>query len=99
MDVAREVTESNPGSPLNYPINKAVACVDIPDDQSDIKSIRDNPHEFAVLVCKELFTKLLDLLVYTRVLSNPKSGWKAVKLENVFERKLVIQSINGILRN
>lgn len=59
MDVAREVTESNPGSPLNYPINKAVACVDIPDDQSDIKSIRDNPHEFAVLVCKELFTKLL----------------------------------------
>ena len=50
----------------------------------DIKSIGDNLHEFLVLVCKELFTKLLDILVETRVLSNPTSEWeRLVKSEDI----------------
>ena len=64
--------------------DEVVTGADIPAEQSDIKSIRDNSHESLVLVCKELFTKLFGLLAETRVLSNPKSEWeRLVKSGNI----------------
>lgn len=55
MDVAREVTESNPGSPLNYPIAALEEKTVESEEQDDITN-SDNPYETLVLVCKDLFT-------------------------------------------
>jgi len=90
MDIAREVTESNPGSPLNHPI------VDANDNKTACKMTEINNvgkedethHEALVQVCKELFTKLFSEMVETKVLNIPVEDWRGLVISDISKEKM-----------
>ena len=80
-DVAKEATESNPGSPVNIPQHNG--------DKSDTKDVsvtehsNDNSlslstHETLVRDCKELFLNLFSDLIDKRIIENNKLDWKTL---------------------
>jgi hypothetical protein len=90
MDVAREVTESNPGSPLNNPTVDANAnttdCKVAGGEKQVVKD--ETQHEALVQVCKDIFTKLFSLLVEAKVLNIPKVDWEAIVISDVKKERM-----------
>ena len=76
-DVAKEATESNPGS---------VNALDNIDNEATVtkeETVSDSHeslscHENLVNNCKELFLKLFSDLVESKIVSNPRSEWKKI---------------------
>ena len=84
-DLAREATESQPGSPVYIP-RKVEAEADSSqvteeDDKEDRASVTS--HELLVSDCKEKFLEMFSKLVEVRIIQNPVKSWEKLIISDV----------------
>ena len=74
-DVAREATESLPGSPFHVTLKEEA---EVENDEKS-RSMSDNSsvssHETLVNVCKTLFLNMFCDFIHLRIIENPKEDW------------------------
>ena len=80
-EVAKEATESSPGSPVYIPLPENNENSKQENNQSISKQSEDeafspNVHEILVSECKTLFLKFFSEIVKTRIIQSPETLWK-----------------------